>query len=188
MSITAIPMHLQEVPTTDGTGTAAPHHNPEATGRGDVSFTERRAVLLHGLRALLQQYPIGETLPSVRELATQLGQAQRYVGSAMVHLDRLGEVVYSPSGGRNAGRRRLSPQEQHPNDITFDRAVRDGIESGRHEAGTVLPTAILAVQHGLTLELVPRALRLVIKDRLVAFWEGPHGPGYYVLPVSGRPA
>ncbi|MGW6393328.1 hypothetical protein ACWFR1_23105 [Streptomyces sp. NPDC055103] len=166
----------------DDGGTAAPSpDDPERkVRRNEEPYVQRRALLLHLLRNHLAKYGVGTSLPGAGALADEIGQQQRDVAAAMVQLDQLGEVVYNRSGLR-----RLGPQEHHPDDVALDRVVRSGIQSGAYRPGTPLPTAILAARHGLTLEKVPRALRMLIRDRLVACWDGPVGRGYYVLPTQG---
>ncbi|MFE5970293.1 hypothetical protein [Streptomyces sp. NPDC056463] len=134
------------------------------------------------MRNHLARYPVGAPLPWPSVLADELGHAQRHIAAAMGHLDQMGEVVYT---GRNCLPRRLGPNEQHPDDLALDQAVREGVRGGVYQPGTPLPTAILADRHGLALEKVPRAFRLLIKDDLVAHQDGSAGPGYYVMPGPG---
>ncbi|MGA5637745.1 hypothetical protein ACPCTN_03190 [Streptomyces cinereoruber] len=149
----------------------------------ETRHVRRRALVLALLRDHLGKYPVGGKVPPVATLAAELELPARDVAAAMATLDELGEVVYGWAGGKGGAHRRLGPREEHPRDVLFDRAVRAGIRDGKYEAGTPLPTSILAHQHGLAVQMVPRALRGVIRDGLVSFWDGPHGPGYYVRPV-----
>uniref|UniRef100_UPI003F49288D GntR family transcriptional regulator n=1 Tax=Streptomyces sp. CA-141956 TaxID=3240051 RepID=UPI003F49288D len=96
------------------------------------------------------------------------------MAAAMAQLDELGEVLYT---GRNCVPRRLGPTEQHPDGVKLAQTVRARVRNGVYRPGTPLPTAILAVRHGLDVKKVPRALRLLIRDQLVAYRQGPAGPG-----------
>ncbi|MEU7028873.1 GntR family transcriptional regulator [Streptomyces sp. NPDC046275] len=160
-----------------------PHRTAAGPSRAnDDDFARRRTVLLHLLREHLAQYAVGAPLPWSGQLADWLGQETHHISAALVQLDQMGEVVY---GGRHRVARRLGPNEQHPDDVALDQAVRAAIASGAYRPGDPLPTAILASRHGLDLTKVPRAFRRLIKDKLVAHRDGPAGPGYYVLPQPG---
>ncbi|MFE6782110.1 hypothetical protein ACFVFF_07600 [Streptomyces sp. NPDC057680] len=144
-------------------------------------FIRRRLALVFQLRQHLTGYAFGETLPTASALAVALDVETRFISPALTHLDAEGALVYR-GGNRAPGRSyRLRPGEQHPDDVAFDRDVRQKIASGHYRPGTPLPTQILADRHGLAPSKLPRASRWLIKDRLIAHREeGPLGPGLYV--------
>ncbi|WP_326681590.1 hypothetical protein [Streptomyces sp. NBC_01237] len=131
------------------------------------------------LRATISNYPYGAALPATPDLAEQLGELPEHVRVALMALETAGEIARC--GGRRAYRYRLRPEETHPQDADFDRAVRAGIATGRYAPGSPLPTGLLRGRHGVASLHVARACRLLIADRLVTFRRGHAGPGYYVV-------
>ncbi|WP_236726429.1 GntR family transcriptional regulator [Streptomyces sp. NBRC 110465] len=140
--------------------------------------------LLARVRAALSRYPYGAFLPSVSALAAELGEQDEHVRKALGRLESAGELVQR-NGRRPAGYRyRLRPDEPHPQDVELDRAVREGIRSGRYAVGTPLPTGLLGQEHRVPATLIPRALRHLVSGGYVSHRDGHAGPGYY---VAARP-
>ncbi|MGW5002500.1 hypothetical protein ACWEP8_33125 [Streptomyces hydrogenans] len=146
-----------------------------ADHQGDT-YAQRRELHLVAVRSYVAELPFGAKLPTLMEFATVLGTTVAHVAAALRTMDLLGEVVHGNKGYRF----RLRPQEQHPMDVALDKAVRGGIRDGTHQPGTALPIGILAQRHGLAIEMIPRAMRAVLRDDLVSDREGPAGRGYYV--------
>ncbi|MFB7424730.1 hypothetical protein ACFC0K_15805 [Streptomyces hydrogenans] len=140
------------------------------------TYAQRRALHLAAVRRYVAKLPFGAKLPTLTEIAADLCTSVAYIAAALRTMDLLGEVVHGNKGYRY----RLRPQEQHPMDVAIDKAVREGIWDGTHQSGTALPVGILAQRHGLAIEMIPRAMRALIRDGLVADREGPAGRGYYV--------
>lgn len=155
------------------------HHE---LSRAEHEFRRRRRAVVFRLREYLSRYAFGETLPTAGALADALDVEARFIGPALTHLDTEGALVYR-GGNRGSGQSyRLGPGEQHPDDVAFDRDIRQKIANGHYQQGSPLPTQILADRHGLETGQLPRASRQLIKDRLIASREeGPLGPGLYVL-------
>ncbi|WP_217231262.1 hypothetical protein [Streptomyces anulatus] len=141
----------------------------------------QRDQLQSRLRATISSYPYGAALPATPDLAEQLGAPPEHVRVALMALESAGEIAQC---GR-AYRYRLRPEETHPQDTAFDRAVRAGIATGRYARGTPLPTGLLGGRHGVAPVHVARACRLLIADRLVTRHNGDAGPGYYVTNSLG---
>ncbi|MEW1700732.1 hypothetical protein [Streptomyces sp. NPDC091278] len=161
---------------------------PEAgRTKAAAAYAQRLALALTLVREVVWCYGKGEALPTVNAIARHLGIEADDVRRALARLDLNGEI-FCPLDRHRAPVYRLRPTEQHPADTGFDRAVRASIKDGSYRPGMALPTTVLAVRHGLTAEAVPRALRGVIRDRLVVAAVGPAGPGFYVQPVPGTPA
>ncbi|MGW5927199.1 hypothetical protein ACWF2L_13235 [Streptomyces anulatus] len=137
----------------------------------------QRDQLLSRVRATISNYPYGDALPATPVLAEELGELPEHVRVALMALETAGEIARC---GR-AYRYRLRPEETHPQDADFDRAVRAGIATGHYAPGTPLPTGLLRGRHGVASIHVARACRLLIANRLVTFRRGHSGPGYYVV-------
>ncbi|WP_412103939.1 GntR family transcriptional regulator [Streptomyces californicus] len=147
--------------------------------------------LLARVRAALSPYPYGASLPSTTALAALLGEQNEPVRKALSELEWAGELAVQRGGRRTAGYRyRLRPDELHSQDVRLDRAVREGIRSGRYAVGTPLPTGLLGREHGVPSMSIRRALRLLVSDGYISHRDGPAGPGYYVLarPRTASPA
>ncbi|MFF6903916.1 hypothetical protein [Streptomyces hydrogenans] len=143
-------------------------------------FVRRRHTLLFQLRQHLARYKYGEALPVTVSLAKALDLDAKEVAAALADLDTRGELVYRGSQRRGPSYR-LRPGEQHPDDVAFDREIRQKIARKDYQQGNPLPTQILADRHGLVPSLIPRACRRLIKDGVIAYREGSLGPGLYVL-------
>ncbi len=182
-------------------GTPSHHHGyPASTSADRPSTTPVDALallaspeggepLLARVRAALSRYPYGAFLPSLSALAAELGEQVEHVRRALGKLEAEGELVQQV-GRRTSARYRLRPEEPHPQDVDLDRAVREGIRSGRYPVGTPLPTGLLGQQHRFPGTLIPRALRHLVSDGYVSHRDGPAGPGYYVVvrPCTASPA
>lgn len=137
--------------------------------------------LLARVRAALSPYPYGASLPSTSALAAALGEQREPVRRALSELESAGELAVQGGGRQTAGYRyRLRPEELHPHDVDLDRAVRDGIRTGRYAVGTPLPTGLLRRKHGRPGTSLPRAFRLLVADGHIRLRDGHAGPGYYV--------
>ncbi|MEU0100415.1 hypothetical protein [Streptomyces sp. NPDC006267] len=164
---------------SDTAGRVASHREAQARWQRDQ--------LRSRVRATISNCPYGAALPATPDLAEELGEPPEHVRMALMALETAGEIAQC---GR-AYRYRLRPEETHPQDADFDRAVRAGIATGRYAPATPLPTGLLRGRHGVASLHVARACRLLIADRLVTFRRGHAGPGYYVVKspnIAAQPA
>lgn len=192
------PHHRLPGRRTDPNGAPSHHHGFPANRSSDRPSTapvdalallaspEGGGPLLAQVRSALSHYPYGAALPSLSALAAELGEQDEHVRKALCSLESAGELVQQLGRrtSRYQYRYRLRPEELHPHDVDLDRAVREGIRSGRYAIGTPLPTGLLGHQHRVPSTLIPRAVRLLVSDGYISHRDGHAGPGYY---IAARP-
>ncbi|MFC9588786.1 hypothetical protein ACFTUC_03080 [Streptomyces sp. NPDC056944] len=94
---------------------------PSAT---EHQFVRRHLALVFRLRQYVARYAFGQALPTAAALAEELGFEARFISPALTYLDTEGSIVCR-GGNRAAGPSyRLRPDEQHPDDVAFDRDIR----------------------------------------------------------------
>ncbi|MFF4859973.1 hypothetical protein ACFY2N_34415 [Streptomyces rubiginosohelvolus] len=182
-------------PVENPSGALTTKHRADKAGRRSGSVPETAPVdalrLLPDLaagglparvRAAVSAYPYGAPLPPAKGLARELDGGLTPVAKELAALEVSGEIA--TSRGRRSGYR-LRPDELHPQDVAFDRAVREGISSGLYAPGMPLPTGLLGSRHHVSTVCVPRALRLLLAERKVLRRDGTAGPGYYVTTPPG---
>ena len=128
------------------------------------------------LRGFVVQYPHGEALPPVEELACRIGQSVKLTRAVLRELDADGDIAVP----RRGPARRLRPNEAHPKDWKLVREIRDGIRSGRYRAGTPLPVGLLAHRHDFKARRMARVCRPLLADGLLVSRIEPGGLRLYV--------
>ncbi|MFB7082139.1 hypothetical protein [Streptomyces sp. NPDC056308] len=151
----------------------------KAAERDDATRVPSRDEALRAVRRYITTYcRSGEQLPTLGDLHEELSYSKALIRGALTRLDTAGLIVWCRAW---TATRVLKPGEIHPADVGLDRSVRERISSGYYQPGQALPTGLLADEHDLSVEEVPRACRHLVRDGLLHHDDhGPFGPGLYV--------